>query len=183
MTPKQQKITYSIFFSFFSVWLFSMLTGFLSAGEGTAITFTSQFMLALFLSAASLAAMSSLMLGLNLLGINLRRRKALFSTEEIKELRKLSPVNGSADQNDSARAGNSANQNLADASALEKWKSEKEKDRLKSLYLFGPNGPTEFTNCQHEFGYLAEALKHQPIPDECFGCPRVVECVKSNENG
>ena len=47
-------------------------------------------------------------------------------------------------------------------------------DQLKAFYLFGE---TEFNNCQHEFGFLKK-MKNKPIPDECFGCPRLLDCFK-----
>lgn len=31
--------------------------------------------------------------------------------------------------------------------------------------------------CPHSFGYLAGYPQDEPIPDECFGCPRAVECM------
>ena len=31
--------------------------------------------------------------------------------------------------------------------------------------------------CFHHFGYLSEINKNTPIPEECFFCPRVVECI------
>ncbi len=47
-----------------------------------------------------------------------------------------------------------------------------EKDKLKAYYLFGE---TEFKGCQHKFGFLA-IDENKPIPDECFGCSKVIEC-------
>ena len=48
-------------------------------------------------------------------------------------------------------------------------------DRLKAFYLFGE---TEFNNCKHKFGYLGKNMKNKPIPDECFGCPKILDCFK-----
>lgn len=31
--------------------------------------------------------------------------------------------------------------------------------------------------CPHHFGYLSELSKSTPIPEGCFFCPRVVECI------
>jgi hypothetical protein len=31
--------------------------------------------------------------------------------------------------------------------------------------------------CPHHFGYLSELPKSTPIPEGCFFCPRVVECI------
>jgi len=32
-------------------------------------------------------------------------------------------------------------------------------------------------DCLHQFGYLRTLPKNAPIPDECLGCQRVVECL------
>jgi len=32
-------------------------------------------------------------------------------------------------------------------------------------------------DCLHQFGYLRTLPKNAPIPDECFGCPKIVECL------
>jgi len=34
-----------------------------------------------------------------------------------------------------------------------------------------------FQKCVHEFGYLRGMSKNTPIPDECFGCPKVMRCL------
>jgi hypothetical protein len=31
--------------------------------------------------------------------------------------------------------------------------------------------------CPYHFGYLSELPKNTPIPEECFFCSRVVECI------
>jgi len=40
---------------------------------------------------------------------------------------------------------------------------------------------TEFASskrdCLHQFGYLRTLPKNAPIPDECFGCTKIVECL------
>jgi hypothetical protein len=48
-------------------------------------------------------------------------------------------------------------------------------DHLKAFYLFGE---TEFKSCQHKFGFLGDKLKNKPIPDECFGCSKLIDCFK-----
>ena len=48
------------------------------------------------------------------------------------------------------------------------------KKTKKAFYLFGE---TKFEGCQHRFGYLG-LQDDKPIPDECFGCSRVIECFK-----
>ena len=38
-------------------------------------------------------------------------------------------------------------------------------------------------DCLHHYGYLHSLPKNTPIPDECFGCPKIVDClVSSNSN-
>lgn len=34
-----------------------------------------------------------------------------------------------------------------------------------------------FQKCVHQFGYLKDMPKNTPIPDECFGCPKVLRCM------
>jgi hypothetical protein len=53
---------------------------------------------------------------------------------------------------------------------------QKTKDNMKAYFLFGE---TQFKNCQHEFGYLKKKLKNKPIPDECFGCPKLLDCFET----
>jgi len=38
-----------------------------------------------------------------------------------------------------------------------------------------------FQKCVHQFGYLRNMPKNTPIPDECFGCPKVLRCMFPNE--
>jgi len=37
-------------------------------------------------------------------------------------------------------------------------------------------------DCFHQFGYLRTLPKNAPIPDECFGCPKIVECLINTKN-
>jgi len=32
-------------------------------------------------------------------------------------------------------------------------------------------------NCAHEFGYLKNLSRNTPVPDECFGCPKAMQCL------
>lgn len=58
-------------------------------------------------------------------------------------------------------------------------KTQKQTDNLKAFYLYGE---TKFKKCFHKFGYLGKTLKNKPIPDECFGCPQLLECFKQTKN-
>ena len=51
---------------------------------------------------------------------------------------------------------------------------EKSKDSKKAFFLFGE---TEFNGCAFKRGYLKSLPKNKPIPDECFGCPQILECI------
>ncbi len=160
MTPKQRKLVYLLFFSFLVLWLALVVLAFSSSGTlKTTIMFPSQFVLMLFECAAALASGSSMLLGLNLLGIDLRLIKPTHRSE-LPTAAKRSPA--PAILSDS----------LADEGA------RRALERKRAFYLFGE---TEFEQCAHEFGYLRDVLKNKPIPDECFGCPRLVDCVKFAE--
>lgn len=37
-------------------------------------------------------------------------------------------------------------------------------------------------DCIHQFGYLRTIPKNKPIPDECFGCTKIVECLINAKN-
>jgi len=45
-------------------------------------------------------------------------------------------------------------------------------------------GPTpNRRDCIHHFGYLRTFPKNSPIPDECFGCEKIVDCLVSKNHG
>jgi type IV secretory pathway VirB10-like protein len=58
----------------------------------------------------------------------------------------------------------------------EKKKTTKDENAKKSFFLFGDRN---FEGCHHKFGFLNDLPKNTPIPDECFGCPQIVECLKN----
>lgn len=35
--------------------------------------------------------------------------------------------------------------------------------------------------CPHSFGYLSTLPKGSPLPEECFLCPKVVDCIASSK--
>ncbi len=39
-----------------------------------------------------------------------------------------------------------------------------------------PTPPKGSASCSHYFGYLKALSRDTPIPDECFGCTRIMEC-------
>ena len=147
-------MAYSIFFGFLALWLFFILS--------VTIVFANQFMLALFEGSVVLASILSLLLGLNFLGINFKSQvprqnleKGLFlSTEQNSQTPEISSINSPTNQID----------------------PKKNKNNMKAFYLFGE---TEFNHCAYAFGYLGGTLKDKPVPDECFGCPKLVECTRT----
>jgi len=58
-------------------------------------------------------------------------------------------------------------------------KRKKNKETKKSFFLFGKK---DFEGCAHKFGYLRSLPKNTPIPDECFGCPQILECLMRPKN-
>jgi hypothetical protein len=48
---------------------------------------------------------------------------------------------------------------------------------LKSRKNVRAKSQTDFRNCAHSFGYLRSIPRNTPVPDECLGCPSVVQCV------
>jgi len=53
---------------------------------------------------------------------------------------------------------------------------EREKNKLMArLEAFDKMEETQ--ECAHFYGYLSGYPLDEPIPDECFGCPKVIECM------
>ena len=50
---------------------------------------------------------------------------------------------------------------------------ERSREEQKAFFLFGE---TKFKSCKFKPGYLGSLPGNKPIPDECFGCPQLVEC-------
>jgi len=42
-------------------------------------------------------------------------------------------------------------------------------------------GPADFQECVHHFGYLKNLPKNTPVPDECFGCKQILRCLFPDE--
>lgn len=62
------------------------------------------------------------------------------------------------------------------AETEEEQKPKKAEEAKKSFLLFGER---DFEGCPHKYGYLNSLPKNTPIPDECFGCPQIVECLRN----
>ena len=53
---------------------------------------------------------------------------------------------------------------------------EREKKKLKAERISAATKVTP-DNCPHYFGYLCQYPSDQPIPDECFGCIKAIQCI------
>jgi hypothetical protein len=40
---------------------------------------------------------------------------------------------------------------------------------------------TDGEKCLHHFGYLKNLPKNTSVPDECYGCPKLMRCLFPNE--
>lgn len=40
---------------------------------------------------------------------------------------------------------------------------------------------TDSEKCLHNFGYLKNLPKNTSVPDECYGCPKLMRCLFPNE--
>jgi hypothetical protein len=69
----------------------------------------------------------------------------------------------------------------ADAESVEVKETNNNKARAskKSFFIFGER---DFEGCPHKFGYLKSLRKNAPIPDECFGCPQILECLMTRKS-
>lgn len=81
-------------------------------------------------------------------------------------------------QQSTAKQRNNKPQPQREEKADEKKNGSKEGESKKSFYLFGEKN---FEGCPHKFGYLKSLPKNMPIPDECFGCGEILECVRNHK--
>ena len=57
---------------------------------------------------------------------------------------------------------------------------EREKNRLRArLEAFGDLADAH--ECYYFFGYLSGYPLEEPIPDECFGCPKAIDCMNTEQ--
>jgi len=185
MTPKQARLAYLLFFSCFTVWLILIISVYLpSGGWITPIIFADNFMLILFLGSAVLSSIPAMFIGLDFLGIDfkLRQGKQNFSnTLPLIKIRKNEPrlkkkYAGEVSEEPETYEVTSLIEQLNASSELEGKKDDTDEsiDQKKAFFLFGE---TEFNGCQFKLGRLKGLPKNKPIPDECFGCPQILECI------
>jgi len=65
----------------------------------------------------------------------------------------------------------------------QKKTSEKPKVSVKTAQekISKTQSPTDFQECIHHFGYLRKLPKGTPVPDECFGCKKILQCLYPEE--
>jgi len=57
---------------------------------------------------------------------------------------------------------------------------EREKNRVRAQLDSFRRIDAELV-CPHSFGYLSGNPPNEPVPDECFGCPKAVECMNGHK--
>ena len=67
---------------------------------------------------------------------------------------------------------------LRETAVAEAMIREEETERTVSSQLRSQIGSA---TCSFGFGYLRKLDKQASIPDECLGCPRIMECGSANE--
>jgi len=63
----------------------------------------------------------------------------------------------------------------------EKLEKLKTKAKDKSEEPTTRPSPAGFSTCKHNFGHLRKLPPNTPVPDECFGCPKVTRCLFPKE--
>lgn len=65
----------------------------------------------------------------------------------------------------------------------QKETSEKPKISVKTAQekISKTQSPMDFEECAHHFGYLKNLPKNTPVPDECFGCKKILRCLFPEE--
>jgi hypothetical protein len=53
---------------------------------------------------------------------------------------------------------------------------ERVKEAISNQSKIEPDNKNR-TKCPHHLGYLSKLPKNTPIPEECFFCSRLVECI------
>jgi hypothetical protein len=152
---------------------------------------------ALFVGAAVFSSIPAMLLGLNYLGINFRAQKRMQKPKIVlpptrtrnlpKKTKAPTPKETSEEPNENSIKFRATNKDSPPTSqtnrsipipSMNMKASEKDnnksKDRMKAFFLFGE---TEFDHCKFELGYLKSLPKNKPIPDECCGCPKILECI------
>lgn len=185
---KKTIIFHFLFLLFISVWLATILSVILNDySTNQALSSSSPFagyFEVFYWSIVGVAAVTSFALGLDKLGI-VEILRSVFSEDKgydpeiyvaLPKPQPTKSIDTSVVEEQLVIEQNDVTDSITDSNLLQEQESSKRnKDSMKAFYLFGE---TEFSHCKHKFGYLGSELKNKPIPDDCFGCPKVLECFK-----
>ena len=187
-----------LFLSFFSLWLILILDVILKLlspqASLSSASMLGEFSGLLLWPVAIAAAATSFSYGLEKLGIIADLRKRIYGKDKSYEPEVFLAVPSSQPSWSSTKTAGKRGMLLEQASVskviikanpvvetnepvvktkktLEPEEAIMEKEK-KAFYLYGD---TKFEGCKHKFGYLG-IHEDKPIPDECFGCSRVIEC-------
>ena len=189
------QLIFPVFFlSFLSLWLVLILDivfkHFSPQASLSSVSPLAGFSGLLFWLVAIVAAATSFSFGLEKLGILADLRKRIYGKDEGYEPEIFLAVPTSQPSWSSTKSAGGRGSLVEQASVskvivkatepeikpkkMAKQREVQVKKAKKAFYLFGE---AEFEGCQHRFGYLG-LHDNKPIPDECFGCSRVIECFK-----
>jgi hypothetical protein len=144
-------------------------------------------MLALFIVSGALSSIPAMLIGLHFLGIDLRKLKGEYKLRSIPT--SLEDYMKEIDEDHSKCESICKDWPLTELTAVTEPASKglkgnlkgkvRSKEEKKAFFLFGE---TEFNGCTFKLGYLKSLPKNKPIPDECFGCPQILECAALSGN-
>jgi hypothetical protein len=136
---------------------------------------------------AGVSAATSFTLGLDKLGIVEDLRVKIFGEDEGYEPSvhvslpetpsEMSTLQSTVEEQFSTEESGSVALVAKVNSIIEREEKRKNPKKQKAFYLFGE---TDFKKCPHKFGFLGKSLTDKPIPDECFGCYRIIECFNKS---
>jgi len=61
------------------------------------------------------------------------------------------------------------------------WKKPERTDQTANEKLFATRSSKGFHECVHSLGYLRNLPQNTPVPNECFGCQKVMRCLFPDE--
>lgn len=93
----------------------------------------------------------------------------------VRRTSKQSPSNSEIEASKQITKHNPQNQQVEVEQTIKLDEQTRDKKKKKSFFLFGEQ---DFGGCRHKPGHLSTVPKNTPIPEECFGCPEILECMK-----
>ena len=93
----------------------------------------------------------------------------------VRRTNKQPPPNSEIEASKQITKHNAQNQQVKVEQTIKLDEQTRDKKKKKSFFLFGEQ---DFGGCRHKPGHLSTVPKNTPIPEECFGCPEILECMK-----